>query len=409
MKKVVLKYAALVLWALSPTISYAQVNPKQGFIINNQNDTIYGTIDYLSDRKCANECRFLPNGESSYKTYLPGEIKGYRFADNGVFYVTKTFAVDSGEKTFFAEYLLEGGVSLFRYSEGDNDYFFFIGEDGKVATVKNDGSYSKAASDEYTRNKQATLKRKALGEVSQVFSESNKALHDLWIKDINAKNLTQITHDYDMEYCTSAGDCVVFRYNEKATRNISVRLLLKAGLVFGKHELEGFEFPTFTYNGLTMKSTVPEIGVGADFTFPRFNKHLSFQLLALINKWDMTEEYWYHPEFKMKVNTSLKYWDLGLQLGPTYSFMPESKVSPILSGGYAIDLPLSVKETNMDCLSFGQLATPTVYCHGFYVGAGVDFAIRKHVLRLMAEYRRTSSSNDGLDLSRLGICAEFRL
>jgi hypothetical protein len=55
MKIVVLKYAALVLWAMIPTMLYAQLNPKPGFVITNQNDTIYGTIDYLSDKKCAHE------------------------------------------------------------------------------------------------------------------------------------------------------------------------------------------------------------------------------------------------------------------------------------------------------------------------------------------------------------------
>ena len=55
MKIVVLKYAALVLWAMIPTMLHAQLNPKPGFVITNQNDTIYGTIDYLSDKKCAHE------------------------------------------------------------------------------------------------------------------------------------------------------------------------------------------------------------------------------------------------------------------------------------------------------------------------------------------------------------------
>ena len=118
MKKLVLKYAALVIGAVFPTMLYAQLNPKPGFIITNQNDTIYGTIDYLSDKKCAQECLFQANGENAYKTYQPGDISGYRFTDDGVFYVTKTFNIDGAQKTFFAEYLLQGGVSLFRYEEG---------------------------------------------------------------------------------------------------------------------------------------------------------------------------------------------------------------------------------------------------------------------------------------------------
>ena len=55
MKKQLLKYATLILGAMLPTTLYAQLNPKQGYVITNQNDTIYGTIDYLSDKKCAHE------------------------------------------------------------------------------------------------------------------------------------------------------------------------------------------------------------------------------------------------------------------------------------------------------------------------------------------------------------------
>ena len=206
MKKVLLSSLLGTVMALQVQ---AQVNPQKGYVITNDNDTIYGTIDYRSEKKCANECSFLPDGGTEYKTYLPGEICGYRFADNGVFYVTKTFTVEGKEKTFFAEFLLQGGVSLFRYEEAGVDYYFFIGEDGKVATVKDDGRYSKPVTDEYTKINQAAQKRKALSEVSQVFAESKKALRDLWQKDVNAKNLTQITHDHGDQ---GEGSCLACDY-----------------------------------------------------------------------------------------------------------------------------------------------------------------------------------------------------
>ena len=117
----------------------AQVNPKQGYIITNEGDTIHGIIDYRSDARNARECHFMAAGSQEYKVYAPADIKGYRFAEDGIYYVTRTFKVDGQEKTFFAEYLLRGGVSLYRHKENDTDYYFFIGEDGRVGTVKNDG------------------------------------------------------------------------------------------------------------------------------------------------------------------------------------------------------------------------------------------------------------------------------
>jgi len=45
----------LLLFLLSLTTTFAQVNPQRGYVITNQNDTISGTIDYLSDAKNAYE------------------------------------------------------------------------------------------------------------------------------------------------------------------------------------------------------------------------------------------------------------------------------------------------------------------------------------------------------------------
>jgi hypothetical protein len=47
------------------SLAYAQVNPKQGYIITNEGDTIRGTIDYRSDVRNARECRSSFSGLNS--------------------------------------------------------------------------------------------------------------------------------------------------------------------------------------------------------------------------------------------------------------------------------------------------------------------------------------------------------
>ena len=413
MRKEMFRLVALGVSVVLPTLLFGQLNPKQGFVITNENDTVYGTIDYLSDTKCAYECRFKPDGEPAYKVYRPGDISAYRFSDNGVFYVTKTFPVGGEQKTFFAEYLLQGGVSLFHHRTADVDYYFFINEDGTVATVKNDGGSVQYSYDALTKKGRVNRKRAVLGEVTKIFAQSEKALHDLWVKDINAKNLTQITHDYDMEYCTSAGDCVQFRYSEKATRSVVAKLRLQAGVGIGSNKLEGTKVDasprSFICNSLTMKCFVPQLGVGADLLFPRSNKHWSVQALAFISRWSMSDSYYARLYDDEKRDVSLKYWDLGAQIGPAYSFLPDSKWSPVVRAGLAIDMPFGFKKTNLEYLKFNIDDLSTAFALGFYVGAGVDIAIRKYVLRLTAEYQWSCSSNDGTDISRLSLNAGIRL
>lgn len=308
MKKQIYRYAALALLGILPTMLHAQVNSKPAFVITNENDTIYGTIDYLSDTKNANECRFKADGATDFKVYKPGDISGYRLTDNGIFYVTKTFSIEGEPRTIFVEYLLQGGVNLFHHKEGVVDYYFFTDRDGKTASVKNVGSLLRYSSRTETKDN----KRAALREVSQMLAESSKAQHDLWEEDITANNLTKIAYDYNMEFCTT----------------------------------------------------------------PKTAK--------------------------------LKYLDLGLQVGAAYSLMPEWKVSPVLRGGVNVGQIVSGSQENLTSFSIsnGELNLSNI---GYYVGAGFDIPIQKHVLRVSAEYKRTRTSHSKMTISHVAVNAGIRL
>lgn len=83
------KYITILLLSFTLPLS-AQVNPQRGYILTNKNDTIRGTIDFRSEAKNAQSCRFKADNASEYRSYQPGEIQGYRLDDDGVFYVTRT-------------------------------------------------------------------------------------------------------------------------------------------------------------------------------------------------------------------------------------------------------------------------------------------------------------------------------
>ena len=48
----------LLLSAMMPMQLTAQVNPHRGYVITNDNDTVYGTIDYLTDARNVKACLF---------------------------------------------------------------------------------------------------------------------------------------------------------------------------------------------------------------------------------------------------------------------------------------------------------------------------------------------------------------
>ena len=102
MKKVIVDL--LLFLVTKPMLLVAQVNPQKGYVITNENDTVYGTIDYLTDARNAKACLFQKNGEREYKSLSPADIRGYRLADDGVYYVSRMFNGGDKPELLFAEF-----------------------------------------------------------------------------------------------------------------------------------------------------------------------------------------------------------------------------------------------------------------------------------------------------------------
>jgi len=95
--------SVLFLLSLLPLSLSAQVNPQQGYIITNENDTVRGTIDYLTDASNAKTCSFRKDGETVFKTYRPTDILGYRLNGDGVYYVSRLFTGEEKPEMLFAK------------------------------------------------------------------------------------------------------------------------------------------------------------------------------------------------------------------------------------------------------------------------------------------------------------------
>jgi len=121
----------------------AQENYSPGYIITNTYDTIRGYIDYKTDIQNAKVCHFKTNLNDEEKSFLPGQIAGYRFTDAGRFYVTKSVKIKDSARTVFLEYLVKGIMNLYYYTEGSdastdvnyNKYYFFENEKGEMNSI----------------------------------------------------------------------------------------------------------------------------------------------------------------------------------------------------------------------------------------------------------------------------------
>mgnify|MGYP007083938460 FL=1 len=141
MHKKTILYRLILLNAFLLLIStiYAQSNYRPGFIITLQKDTVYGVIDYRTDKINATRCVFLPQDNSGDKpiTYHPFDILGYRFTDDGKYYVSKNVELQYGiPKPVFLEYLLQGMKSLYYYETEDDIPVYFVEDHNTLVKIE---------------------------------------------------------------------------------------------------------------------------------------------------------------------------------------------------------------------------------------------------------------------------------
>lgn len=332
--------AALLLAAVAT--AHAQTaqpkNPVKGYILTLAGDTIHGTVDYLSGEENARGCRFCAEGQTDYRLYGPDELQGYRFMNDGIYYVARTLPINGEQRRIFAEYLLKGGISLYRYESDSQTLYFMTNEDGKTAVIREE-DYSNYREDDAMARKRGNLR-----EAASMMAISTKATNSLWKRDITANNLVDITRRYNEEYCTEAGDCVVFQYDALHSVNTVTRIRMQLGT--GRCRVNNNEF--------IYKTNMHRIGVGAEFTSLRKNPNLSIEATLLAGIYN-------DRHFLSDSYTGQKRLWLQMDAGALYRFNAYSPSTPFVRGGFTLSLPM-----------------------GVYAGAGWEFNVGKHRLQLSA-------------------------
>ena len=325
------------LFCLLPMQVSSQVNPKDGYIITNQGDTIHGTIDYLKDADNAKVCQFRKAGESTFQSFLPSDIQGYRLADEGIYYVSRLLKTDKVQQRQFAEFLVQGGVSLYRYFYEDDTFFGFVDNDGKEVVVRDD----KLNEDLSSYEEKLETRRSKMQQVGAVMDKDPSVAEKLWKMDLTSNSLLKFVKRYDERYCTSDGDCVVFKSDTKKSKSVLPNFYIGVGASYAWFRSESVQTavlaPEMKYSGI-----VPTLMVGADMMYPRQSQHLMTQIEVSFTPYSIkaNEQQVEDAEARMKCS------ELALRLGAGYVFSQQNSVNPFLVGGFSIRHQMSVKEVN---------------------------------------------------------------
>ncbi|MBR6192207.1 MAG: hypothetical protein IKQ68_08630 [Prevotella sp.] len=347
----------------------AQVNPREGFIITNQKDTVYGMIDYRTNDKNSQQCTFKADNASEYVTYAPGQIAGYRFKDSGKYYVSRDFGEDG---VFFAEFLVNGMMNLYRREVGYRKIYYLENENGEVVRYEN--------FDEHLDYDEREAKVRAQGLVSQVY-KSQRAVDDVKFNKMSDKQMIKMVKDYHEDVCTSGDDCIQYEYDARKEGRISVRPTVYVGGGYAACYDKDVWSKYYKGGGFFT------IGAGIDLDRSRYGTGMMFQLSCLYSRY--TDK-----------DNGNHFSSLSFNLGPMFRFGAENSVRFTARAGLAFDgFTSSITDGYSDLEK--NFHTTTSFL-GIYGGCGIELPIGKHAVNFNIEYRSLSWTEVGIFQGTIG-------
>ena len=388
--------------AISVTTVMAQTNPKSGYVITNTGDTINGIIDFRTNEKLSKQCMFWANGGNESKTYMPGDIEGFRFDDNGKYFVTRRLNVTGNPELYFAEFMVQGKMNLYCVVHNSDEYFFFEREDGEMAQLTNRSLNLAHSVQAFQEEKQYLQEKKAqYGKVSILLKDSWKALDDMKEKDMSRKKLVNVVRDYHNDVCTDGSKCMVYEYNEKSDKIKSHFKAFAGYTYYSKERTDHQYFLDENYPGGVM-----EIGVGVEIDFERIVKGGSVELgLSFSPKTksehDVTEYYGHtFPSMYEKGRITVA-------LGVVKRF-GEGKIQPLVRGGGFIVSHFGTREIYYyNSYKVHDVTYGSTTHFGAYLGAGAQIALGKYYARLHGDWYKSIEPSSIGEMMKWGITAEF--
>ena len=368
MKKISLITILLLLIA---TMLKAQSNYRPGYIITNDNDTINGLIDYRIDKANAKVCKFKLTETTKEQSYNPGEITGFRYIEDGKYYVSRDFPIEGKQEMMFWEYLVQGMLSLYYLQKDEVDYYSFEDGSGKVIVAPKHPNVP--IIDVKTGKTYLKPDNKYTGIVRYVFKESKSVSKEAGDVKFNHPSMIHLTKKYHDEVCTTGEECIVFE-TKVDKRYVKTQLSLYAGWQMLSYELTRF--------GVAHNSS-PMIGAQLNFSSPRWQKSLSLQVDISLSQFK-GEKQLVDSYIDGYFNRYFKYWAMIAEskLGGKYTY-PKEKIRPSAEVGIAFSYFFATSNTyhyetpwqTIHNEDYSQLIAPSRVL-GYYAGMGLDYQLK---------------------------------
>ena len=392
--KIFMKRVRLILILLLVFIGniQAQRDYRNGYIVTNDLDTVYGWIDYRGDIRNSKVCSFRKNETDKAIDFAPGDIAAYRFIDSK-YYVSKDIDTENNPKTVFLEYLVNGMANLYYYRENNINNHYYIEKDGRIIELKTEERIVTAGDILFTQT--VRLYIEMLKSTFNALEMNNK----IDKVKLEHESLIDIVRDYHLYACTDGSECIVY---EKKKPLIAMRigpviggnLSYPKNMYFAKKEYD-FQ-PSFNFGG----------GINLNLSMPRLNEKIFLQMQLLY-----TGYYFFGTLQNDEKSESAHFRANVLQIGTALKYeYPKGRWRPTIAiGGAAIYLHGSSIKTITDSFDQGSIRASTVlsdvpskFMYGFELSPGIHYYYSKRIVFLQFQYLRYYyRKNVGLPASKL--------
>ena len=276
--KAMKKICILILCVFSIPYLYSQEVFKEGYVLMNQKDTLFGQIKYQGPERNSEKCCFIPKDGTNEIIYTPKDIYGYRFT-GGSFYVSLTYRIDQDEYTRFAEFLLDGIADLYKIYYHNNTHYLVVKNDTTSVFIDTQRAAVQSEANVKEENRRDFLNKGKLKFILQDYPPIYSEVDNL---NYQEKSLINIVKDYHNGVCH---DYACINYTKR-----NVRPKMYIGLILGvkssMFRFVGYEVYYYLTEEPVQWNTSLVYGVSFGMNMPKTNARLSvdFQLSNFTEK-----------------------------------------------------------------------------------------------------------------------------
>ncbi len=382
----------LFLIALSTSFQLnGQYNYRDGFIVTQEKDTLWGLIKDRGELGNSKACVFKLNKKTKAQKYYPREISAYGSLRDKYY---RTGRVDfKGERRYvFINVLLEGDVNLYYYWKDRIKSYYIEKDEGVFKELLNvdlelqqrsDGGHM--AYSNYTEIKIPIYRDTLLS----VFQESESIQRQVKSVKYNQESLQDITRQYILETCEGS-NCISY---EKDVNMYRSRFGIYTGIQMQKISFLSFNISSTSEPYLVESDITSSIfatyPIGISYNFPLFvlSDRLSFQVE--LSTTGMNFEYEF-PDSSLSVKTlKIQSRTLSIPLLLKYQFS-RKKVSPSLALGKSTSFVLNSQvDVNQNTDDY---VLHTIQKGGWFLEFGLDYKLGPK-LSLFNSFRIQSYNN----------------